>query len=195
MKKEKISEMKTNMVDVRDLAKYLLFLFKEEADEQGVEASDVTPLKLQKLLYYCQGYALALTGKPLFGDEIEAWRFGPVVPVIYKQYKDLKDYCVPLADITEKPHIGAVAEGIARIVKLDKGIYSAAALVNMTHSENPWKDIYLAPYHNETITNEALLSYFGPKLTDEGSEEDEIWNAAGEPLTSEDWEGLLNRAI
>ena len=67
------------MTNAKTLACYLLFLLKEQMNGLQAEEFDVTPLKLQKLLYYCQGYALAFTGKPLFLEPIEAWRFGPVV--------------------------------------------------------------------------------------------------------------------
>ncbi len=70
------------MTDAKTLARYLLFLASEQMrglQSEASEAFDVTPLKLQKLLYYCQGYALALTGKPLFPEPVEAWRYGPVV--------------------------------------------------------------------------------------------------------------------
>ena len=43
----------------------------------------VTNLKLQKTLYYVQGYYLARFGKPLFADEIVNWAYGPVVPEAY----------------------------------------------------------------------------------------------------------------
>ena len=39
----------------------------------------VTNLKLQKTLYYVQGYYLYRFGKPLFDDEIVNWAYGPVV--------------------------------------------------------------------------------------------------------------------
>jgi uncharacterized phage-associated protein len=42
--------------------------------------------KLQKLLYYAQGYALALLGRPLFRDRIEAWDHGPVVPGVWQAH-------------------------------------------------------------------------------------------------------------
>ena len=54
------------MVTARKLARYILYV----AHERNIE---VTPQKLQALLYYCQGYSLALTGKPAFSDPIEAW--------------------------------------------------------------------------------------------------------------------------
>ena len=35
-------------------------------------------MKLYKLCYFSQGWHLAWTGKPLFSDEFEGWRHGPV---------------------------------------------------------------------------------------------------------------------
>ena len=53
------------MIYVLELAKYLIYLSVREAEQAGDEAvSDIDPMKLQKLLYYCQGYSLGLTGKP-----------------------------------------------------------------------------------------------------------------------------------
>ena len=46
----------------------------------------VTNLKLQKTLYYVQGYYLARFGKPLFADEIVNWAYGPVVPEAYFKF-------------------------------------------------------------------------------------------------------------
>src|SRR6185437_3402754 len=50
----------------------------------------ITNLKLQKLLYYAQGWHLALYDKPLFRERIEAWPHGPVVPPIYGKFKQYR---------------------------------------------------------------------------------------------------------
>jgi uncharacterized phage-associated protein len=43
----------------------------------------ISNMKLQKLLYYQQGFHLAYFGTPLFDEEIETWMYGPVVPAVY----------------------------------------------------------------------------------------------------------------
>lgn len=51
------------------------------------EAGDVMTLPvLQKLLYYSQGFSLAITGKPLFEEDFEVWQMGPVIPALYEKY-------------------------------------------------------------------------------------------------------------
>ena len=47
----------------------------------------VSNLKLQKLLYYCQAWYLALYDGPLFDERIEAWTHGPCVPPVYGEFK------------------------------------------------------------------------------------------------------------
>ena len=48
----------------------------------------MTNLRLQKLLYFAQGWHLARFGRPLFDASIEAWPYGPVVPEVYRAYKE-----------------------------------------------------------------------------------------------------------
>ena len=57
--------------------------FLASADEEEL----VTNMKLQKLLYYAQGFHLAVHGEPLFHDPIVAWSHGPVVPEVYHRFK------------------------------------------------------------------------------------------------------------
>ena len=68
------------MADVKDIAQ--LFIQLGDGD-------DVTNLKVQKLVYYAQGFYLALNGKPLFNNDIKAWAHGPVVPELYQEYNIL----------------------------------------------------------------------------------------------------------
>ena len=130
------------MADVGKLARYLLLLFKEQMEDISEEEFDITPMKLQKLLYYCQGYSLALTGKPMFEEEIEAWQYGPVVPFVYREYQAYGGRKIPLRVLGDVRDIDDVAASIARLVVREKGNMSGIALANMTHGEAPWKDTY-----------------------------------------------------
>ena len=62
-------------------AKYFLAQASEDAGDL------ISNLKLQKLVYYAQGFHLALYDEPLFLEAIEAWTHGPVVPDLYRHYK------------------------------------------------------------------------------------------------------------
>lgn len=60
-------------------------LLASATDYDGGEL--MSNMKLQKMLYYQQGYHLAAFGTPLFDEDIEAWMYGPVVPCVYDHFK------------------------------------------------------------------------------------------------------------
>ena len=48
---------------------------------------EVTPLMLQKLLYYIQGWSFVLNGREMFEENCEAWVHGPVYKDVYNIFK------------------------------------------------------------------------------------------------------------
>lgn len=63
----------------KNIADYIIY----ELNNQNIE---ITHLKLQKLMYFCQKYSLKMYDRALFDDDFEAWVHGPVLPKIYKLY-------------------------------------------------------------------------------------------------------------
>ena len=99
----------------------------------------MTHLRLQKLLYYCQGWALTFRDEPLFPDRIEAWPQGPVVTTVYPVFADYAS--APLA-----PHEGRDCDAFDRNTKSflqsiwdEYKKHSANELRRKTHEETPWK--------------------------------------------------------
>jgi uncharacterized phage-associated protein len=64
-----------------------LAIANEFLDLASKEGTRLDHLKLQKLLYCAHGWYLALTGKPLLREHVEAWAYGPVVPTVYHEFK------------------------------------------------------------------------------------------------------------
>ena len=54
------------------------------------KAEEVTPLALQKMLYFIQGIYMVLFGVELFSEECEAWAHGPVFKDVYEVFKSFK---------------------------------------------------------------------------------------------------------
>ena len=69
-------------VPVPEVANFILVL-----GDQYDDGDPISPLKLQKLLYYCQGFNLGAYDQPLFKENIEAWEHGPVVVSVWRAYR------------------------------------------------------------------------------------------------------------
>ena len=114
----------------------------------------ITPLKLQKLLYYIQGLALHVYGKVAFENKICAWAYGPVVEEIYHKYKIKGKEPISTPDKVEK-----VSEGLEKIIEIvikSYGKYDAGSLIDLTHQERPWKETE----KNCEIKHELMREYF-----------------------------------
>ncbi|MGN6369078.1 MAG: Panacea domain-containing protein [Phycisphaerae bacterium] len=122
------------MADAFDVAKFLIQLAAAED-----EPEQLTHLRLQKLLYYVQGWSLALTDKPMFAGRIEAWAHGPVVKQVYPKFADWGSLPIPHDKVLAPEKLSEdEREIIGSVWEAYKG-YSASALREMTHSESPWK--------------------------------------------------------
>lgn len=113
-----------------DVAKW----FINATDRESGDA--ITHLKVQKLLYYAQGWTLAYFGKPLFSEDMQAWAHGPVVVSVWDQYRDFGFQAIPEQKVTRK--VSGDAADLLDSVNERYGIYSAKRLEKMTHAEQPW---------------------------------------------------------
>ncbi len=138
-----------------DIAKSFLKLTNPEVDDY------LSNLKLQKLLYYAQGLHLAMYQKALFEEEILAWQYGPVVPEVYREYKDHQGAIPPPKRFSNKYLKKEELELIQEVYKVF-GQFSAFKLVEMTHNEPPWNTTKI----NNVITHQKLKKYFLTLITD-----------------------------
>lgn len=65
------------MVTVHDVASYVLRAIP----------SGMSTMKLQKLVYFAQGWSLAFLRKPLFEEQFQAWRRGPVCAELFELHR------------------------------------------------------------------------------------------------------------
>jgi len=124
----------------------------------------VSNLKLQKLLYYSQAWHLALFKTHLFEEEIEAWVHGPVVPQVFRLYRDCKWNPIAYPGISSKPAYVPHLEEVWRVY----GNFRAFDLERLTHSEDPWKIARagLPPdaSSNKIISKPSMQEYYSSRL-------------------------------
>ena len=140
---------------VQNVANELLRLAADGVDEL------MTNLKLQKMLYYQQGFHLAYFGTPLFDDEIEAWMYGPVVPAVYHEYESYgRNGIEPNPDI--ECDMDDDEWRLFCKVYDTYGMYSGEGLINMTHNEIPWQTTPTGK--GNVISKEKLKTFFKTRL-------------------------------
>ena len=143
--------------DALDIANY----FVEQASCE--DESDLTNLKLQKLLYLAQCEYLTKYEKPLFDDPIEAWPLGPVIQHVYDTFKECGGYPISCFDVDyDAQTISNEMVEFLDYVWAKWSIYSAAHLVDLTHEEgSPWSKAY--DQGTKTEISLEMLDSFGKK--------------------------------
>ncbi|MGL5978322.1 MAG: type II toxin-antitoxin system antitoxin SocA domain-containing protein [Erysipelotrichaceae bacterium] len=102
------------------------------------ECEDITPLALQKALYYIQGFYYAFYNKFLFPEECQAWMHGPVYRDIYFRYRDYKFNPIECNTKVDDKNVTASERAIFESVAKHICCYSGKVLELFTHSESPW---------------------------------------------------------
>jgi uncharacterized phage-associated protein len=173
------------MARVLDVAKYIL-------ERQG----RITTLKLQKLVYYAQVWAIADEGAPLFPDAIKAWGQGPVVPVLFHEHKGrqqieangLEGDSAALTD-TERDQVDRILAHYGQL--------PPAYLSKLSHHERPWSDARKSGErlgHNSPTISVGAIRAFYSKKTPQALEAD-YQMAVARKLMDEHAESLAHLAL
>lgn len=136
------------------------FIVKANSEKLDDTVSEgVTNLKLQKLLYFAQAAHLSVfSNKPLFEEEIVAWKLGPVIESVYHRFKLSNSQPIPKPSnqgyLKIKPDLASFLDNIWSIF----GKFSAAKLVQMSHEHQPWKQAYKT--EGSVISKESIYEYY-----------------------------------
>lgn len=150
--------------------------FIEKAIE--TKATDFTPMKLQKLVYFAHGWYLALYNKPLLTDRIQAWRFGPVINSLYKETKKWGDTNITaLLSVFDPESMNVYTPKIEEkeVKEFLESIWnayskhSAIKLSNATHAEgSPWDLTIKSNGGNIVIIDDKDIAQYFTSLANAG---------------------------
>lgn len=129
---------------------------------------EVTPLMLQKLLYFIQGVYSALYGRPIFTEDCRAWIHGPVYPEVYELFRDFKYNPIDDARFALlKGTTDTLTDDEKKVIDLvvnTFGIYSGKVLERITHNEDPWKEARKgygdSIPSSEILPKESIMKYY-----------------------------------
>ena len=142
---------------------------------------DFTPFQLIKLVFISHGRTLAALNRPLIHDRIDAWKYGPVIPVLYYELKIWKDgpvrtlhYCgtVPgndsVVDAERQKFFELVLSKNERYivddVVYDYGDWNFTDLQRLCHEQgSPWDSHYDGNFGTE-IPDSTIRAYYRQEL-------------------------------
>lgn len=145
-------------------------VFLDMARNENIQLSH---LKLQKILYVANGLLIANTPdeKQLFDDAIYAWKFGPVVPAIYEEYKffgaqpinENDELYLFFGSRAPKKSLVLSEEEVTTIKytwRMLKDV-SAVQLSNWSHREgSAWSKVFIPGVENIVIPKELIREEF-----------------------------------
>ena len=118
----------TNMPSIFHVAEYVL-----------QHLGQMTTMKLEKLVYYCQAWSLAWDDVPLFPEDFEAWANGPVCRELYNIHK--KKFVIDaslLSEFSGYPFSKNQIDTMEQVLNY-YGDKEPQWLSDLTHQEEPWK--------------------------------------------------------
>ncbi len=156
--------MTTTQTGYQNIADYFIALSN---DTENL----ITNLKLQKLVYYVQAWHLAVFKEPIFKDNFEAWVHGPVIPQLYRDYKQFSYN--PISEEKEASDIlfsnfGSEIQTILSDVTEEYFGRTAYELEQLTHSEDPWikarNGIAASENSSQLIEQGSMKDYYSSVL-------------------------------
>lgn len=128
------------------------------------QCEDITPLALQKALYYIQGFYYAFYKSFLFAEDCQAWVHGPVYRDIYFRYRDYRFDPIERTSSFDSEVFSAGEKAIYDSVINNICCYSGKVLERFTHNETPWLvtrgALPLSEPSDRTIEKAVIGAYF-----------------------------------
>lgn len=147
-----LSGQKTIASKVDEVIGYLLF-----------RCEDITPLALQKALYYIQGFYYAFMNSFLFPEDCEAWVHGPVYREIYNRYSSYRFDPIEGHDEVDASVFTDSEKAVIDSVIQNFCCYSGKMLERFTHSEIPWlktRGKLSADAHSNRIIGKKIIGEY-----------------------------------
>ena len=121
-----------------------------------------TQLQVQKMTYISHGYTLAFYNVPLFGNKVEAWDMGPVIPDVYHKFKKWR--FSPIGKLSAPLHqFDTRTREVLDRVFSNYGRFCGYYLSQITHEDGdiptPWKQCY-QPGVNAPIPDDITKQYY-----------------------------------
>lgn len=143
------------MHDSRTIANRFLELAREKRDS-------LTPMQVLKLVYIAHGWMLGLHGKPLIKDDVQAWQYGPVIPVLYNAMRSYGGSPVTAAvRAPANDRLSNEEDDVVQQVYEEYGSFTGPALSRLTHARGtPWALTYVPGEFGIEISSDLIEDHY-----------------------------------
>ena len=137
----------------------------------------LTPLHINKLIFFSHGWNLGMSGELLIKDDVEAWKYGPIIPSIYYAFqKYVQKKVNPIEYFSDGKSYENIDNSFTsdnkKIINAVIDLYaekSGAALIAITHEHgSPWKQHYIPGKRDVVIPTESIKDYYKQKADRNG---------------------------
>ena len=142
------------------------------------EGHDMGNLKLNKIVYISLGYSLAILDRDLFQEPVQAWKYGPVIPSLYHEFKHFQ-----LNRINRLSEFFSYSKGKLQIPTIDNndkdlntllkavdrnyGKFSPYELIAKTHQQDgPWSEHYEKGKFGIEIPRDTIKKFYKSLIED-----------------------------
>lgn len=140
---------------------HALDIAKNIVDRCANAGSPISDLQLQKILYYVQLAFIKNLGYRAFGEDIEAWSYGPVVPEVYRYFNgfganEINMFYYEQRHMFINPQEDFVVDNIVKKCLT----FSPWDLVELSHNPTgPWYKVFHEKGNHEVIPDRDIVLY------------------------------------
>lgn len=117
-------------------------------------------IEIVKLCVIAQGWHLANTGAPLFGDRTEAWAYGPNIPTLHRALAHHGTCKIPVLTGTPSRLPEDAARHVARVYAAYGSLGRARLQALTTAPGTPWAEARAALPPNSEIPAETVRAHY-----------------------------------
>lgn len=137
------------MNSVLDIANYII-------GNYDAKKHQITPMKLQKLVYYTHVWSLVANAPLIKSSQFTKWKHGPVNEALYQAYKSFGSQPIENAPTKQHKTLTGQEKALADFIIHSYLPFNAITLSKTTHTEAPW----IKTAVNEIISDEFILAYY-----------------------------------
>ncbi|AKM06125.1 Panacea domain-containing protein [Pelagerythrobacter marensis] len=139
--------------------------FIELAENDG--GRRLTPMQLIKLSYMAHGFSLAIKNRPLLDEAVEAWRYGPVIPSLYRKLKSFGNGGVDkrISRFFSSETLASEDTELIDAVYQKYGKLTGGQLSFLTHKRGtPWDEAYRPNEYGVELDDAAIRRHYADLL-------------------------------